>query len=439
MRRRGDFVRGALGGVAAAAVLALAAAPVHAAGFSIFEQGGKASGMAGAFTAQADDPSALFYNVGGLGLVNKSDFSIGLTYVQGTQADYRGRAPFPGPQASGEQNLLHQPIPQAYYVSPINATWKWGIGLEAPFGLTTDWKNPDQFPGRFLSTKAAIRAVDINPSLGWQLTPDIGLGAGVVIRASDVNLRRNAPAVNPFTQNVVNAAHVDLKSDVKTGYGWNLGIVDHYNNSFSWGLSYRSKVKVDYDGDARLTQVSSGNAQFDAIIRSRLPFDKDLPVETEIEFPDEASLGLAFGLTPNLLLETDFNYTGWSSFDELPINFTGGAGNSLPSTVIPENWDDAYNYRAGLRWTASPTSQWRFGYVFDETPQPEEAVSPLLPDADRNGFTLGYGHSGAIGFDVAVMYLDFKERTRNRSFPGESIFFGTYNTQALLVGVTLNF
>ena len=37
------------------------------------------------------------------------------------------------------------------------------------------------------------------------------------------------------------------------------------------------------------------------------------------------------------------------------------------------------------------------------------------------------------------MYLDFKERTRNRSFEGESIFFGTYNTQAILVGATLNF
>jgi len=54
-------------------------------------------------------------------------------------------------------------------------------------------------------------------------------------------------------------------------------------------------------------------------------------------------------------------------------------------------------------------------------------------------WTLGYGHTGAIGFDLSVMYLDFKERTRNRSFDEEPIFFGTYNTQAVLVGATLNF
>jgi hypothetical protein len=37
------------------------------------------------------------------------------------------------------------------------------------------------------------------------------------------------------------------------------------------------------------------------------------------------------------------------------------------------------------------------------------------------------------------MYLDFKERSRHRSFPGEGPFFGTYNTQAILLGLTVNF
>jgi len=126
------------------------------------------------------------------------------------------------------------------------------------------------------------------------------------------------------------------------------------------------------------------------------------------------------------------------------IDFTGGtlggAGNALPDTTIREDWKDANNYRAGLRWSTSPTTQWRFGYVFDESPQPEEAVSPLLPDADRNGVTIGYGHNGpGLGFDVALMYLDFKERSRNRSFDDlEPTFFGTYKTQAYLLGVTVN-
>jgi long-chain fatty acid transport protein len=111
----------------------------------------------------------------------------------------------------------------------------------------------------------------------------------------------------------------------------------------------------------------------------------------------------------------------------------------LPDTTIRESWEDVYNYRLGIRWTASPTSQWRAGYVYDETPQREEGVSPLLPDADRNGFSLGYGYTGGIKADFAIMYLPFDERSRNQSFPGEGPFFGTYNTTAWLLGATLTF
>jgi long-chain fatty acid transport protein len=436
MQRRGSFVGRALGLIA---LVALAAGPIHAAGFSIFEQGSKAMGMAGAFTAQADDPSLLFHNAGGLAFVTKRDVAVGFTWVHALKAEFEGAAPFPGPGYTAEQEKLSEFPPHLYWVQPINNIWKFGLGIETPFGLTTEWEDPNQFAGRFISSMASLRVVDINPTLGWQLTPNFGLGLGAVARFSDVELNRSVPAINPFTQTAVDIGRLVLESDFSEGYGFNVGILHKFNPSFSWGLSYRSKVEVEYSGEARLAQVLTGNAQFDALIRSRLPFDRDLPVETEIEFPDEASLGLAFGLTPNLLLETDFNWTGWSSFDAVPIDFTGGATNSLPDAEILEEWDDVYNYRVGLRWQASPTSQWRFGYVFDETPQPEEAVAPLLPDADRNGVTLGYGHTGAIGFDIAVLYLDFKERSRNRSFPGEGAFFGTYNNQAVLVGLTLNF
>jgi len=412
---------------------------MHAAGFSIFEQGAKAMGMAGAFTAQADDPSLLFHNAGGLAFVTERDFSIGATYIKGLTADFEGANPFPGEGYRAEEKLLSAVPPHVYYVQPINDTWKFGFGIETPFGLTTEWKNPDQFAGRFLSTKAALQVIDLNPTIGWQVTPSFGIGIGAIARVSNVELNRNVPTINPFTQSAVDVARLKLEGDYSEGYGFNIGLLHKVGPRFSWGLSYRSPITVDYEGDARLTQVSTGNAQLDAIVASRLPFNRDLPVKTGIDFPDEASLGLAFGLTDSLLIETDFNWTGWSSFEEVAIDFTGGATNSLPDTVIPENWEDAYNYRLGLRWQASDTSQWRFGYVYDETPQPEPAISPLLPDANRNGFTIGYGHTGSWKADFAVMYLIFDERSRNESFPGEGPFFGTYNTEALLTGVTLTF
>ncbi len=417
---------------------ALTALPLSAAGFSIFEQGSKAMGMAGAFTAQADDPSLLFHNVGGLGFVDHRQFSVGATWIHGLKAELEGDNPFPGAGYHAEQTKLSEFPPHAYYVQPINGTWKFGFGVMTPFGLTTEWDNPNQFRGRFLSTKAALEAFDLQPTLGWQVSPNFSIGFGAIARVSSVELNRNVGSINPFTQQFVDVGRLKLEGDYSDGYGFTAGLLHKVTDRFSWGLSYRSAIKVKYDGDAHVTQVPTGNAQFDAILRTRLPYGVSLPVKTEIDFPDEASLGLAFGITSNLLVEADFNYTGWSSFDEVPIDFTGGATNSLPDARLPQNWDDAYNYRLGLRWTQGNGNQWRFGYVYDETPQPEEAVSPLLPDSNRNGFTVGYGMSH---LDLAVMYLIFDERSRHHNFPGEnaSTFFGTYNTDALLVSATVSF
>jgi long-chain fatty acid transport protein len=412
---------------------------MYAAGFGIFEQGAKAMGMGGAFTAQADDPSALFYNAGGLAFVDKQEFSIGDTYIHATKAELQGHDPFPGEGYRAEQKKLSEFPPHAYWVRPLSSAWKVGLGVTTPFGLTTEWEKPDQFAGRFLSTKAALRAFDVNPTVGWQVTPTFGIGVGAIARFSDVELVRFAGAVNPFTQSVVNVGRLDLKADFNEGYGWNVGILNKYNNSFSWGLSYRSKITVDYEGNATLHSISTGNPQFDAVLASRLPFNTKLPVKTSIDFPDMASLGLAFAVTPDVLVETDVNWTGWSAFKQVTIDFTGGATNSLPDTTIPEQWKDVYNYRLGVRWTTGPSSQWRFGYVYDQTPQREEGVSPLLPDANRNGYSIGYGHTGGVKADFALMYLPFKERTRSKSFPGEGPFFGTYNTTAWLLSATLTF
>lgn len=436
MRRRGGFLWMKALGVGALGVLA--ALPLSAAGFSIFEQGTKAMGMAGAFTAQADDPSALFHNVGGLAFTENWQLSAGATYIRGLEAEFEGADPFPGRGYEAEQEDLSEIPPHIYYVRPLNDTWKFGFGVMTPFGLTTSWENPDQFAGRFLSTEAALQAIDLQPSIGWKVSETFGLGFGPVARVSSVELNRNVGAINPFTQRFVDVGRLALEGDFSEGFGFAGGVLHKVTDRFSWGLNYRSKIKVEYEGDARLTQVPTGNAQFDAVIRTRLPFGVDLPVATEIEFPDEASLGFAFGITDNLLVETDFNYTGWSSFESVPIDFTGGATNSLPDSELPQEWDDAYNYRLGLRWTMGSGHQLRFGYVFDETPQPEEGMSPLLPDANRNGITLGYGTGR---FDLAVMYLMFDERSRNRNRPGDelSTFFGTYNTRAILLGATVNF
>lgn len=419
--------------VALASMLALSPC-ADGAGFGIFEQGSKGMGMAGAFTAQADDGSAMFHNVAGLGFLQEKRFDVGVTLIQLGDSTFEGIDPFPGEGATGEQDVEIQTPVHLYYVQPIGSRATFGFGVFTPFGLATAWDDKDNWPGRFLNLRAELTTFDLNPSIAYRLSDNFSIGLGLIGRFAEVSLLRRGPAINPFTQTVFDAASVKLESDLDNGFGWNVGVLHRYNNSFAWGFSYRSKVEVDFSGDGRLTQLPSGNSMVDAVVATQLPFGRDLPIETSIEFPDMASLGVALAFSANTIVEVDVNWTGWSSFDTLFIDFTD---TPALNQVLPQDYDDAYNYRIGFRWTAPSQTRWSLGYVFDESPQPDESVGPLLPDSDRNGFTIGYGRSaGSWGYDVALMYLKFKERTTTTNHDN---FFGTYNTDAWLLGVTATF
>src|SRR3981081_1929536 len=67
--------------VSLAAACVFGPAPVHAAGFAIFEQGARGMGFAGAFTAQANDPSAIFHNAAGIAFLKGKQFYFGGTLI----------------------------------------------------------------------------------------------------------------------------------------------------------------------------------------------------------------------------------------------------------------------------------------------------------------------------------------------------------------------
>jgi long-chain fatty acid transport protein len=421
-------------GAAGVAILALAATiPAHASGFLIFEQGAKAMGMAGAFTAQADDPSALFHNAAGIAFQDKRDFYLGGTLVTGG-ADFNGAAPYPGPGVSEQTESLSELVPHFYWVEPINDRLSFGLGINAPFGRVVEWQNPDQFTGRFISTKSELTSIDLNPTVGWKATENFGIGIGVIGRFSEVELDNYQLTEFPGVPVPIEYARANLKGGMDQGYGWNLGILHKYNDSFHWGLQYRSRLQVDYSGDITLDQVLTGNPVIDGTLQAIIPFGEDVPASTSIEFPDIASLGLGFATSANSWLEVDINWTGWSSFDRLVIDIDNPL---FDQVVLDEMWDDSFQYRFGWRFNTSERTQWRFGYLYDETPQPEQTVSPVLPDANRNDFTFGYGYkSDKFWVDLAVMYVAFDNRTVNES---EVFYFGEYSQDAWLFAASFGF
>ena len=419
-------------GLLAALGFVLAPAAAHAAGFALFEQGAQGMGFAGAFTAQASDPSAIFHNAAGIAFLKGRQLYVGGVLVK-PSTDFTGADPFPGQGRLESMDVGIIPFPSAYYTQALSDALAVGIGIHVPYGLRTEWESPDTFTGRFVSTKARLTGFSLSPTLAWKLRDRLAIGGGIDIRFSSVELHRNVPAIDPFTQQVTDVASIVLQSDTATDFGFNLGVLAKPSESLSVGASYRHKVKQSYSGDAAFTLIPTGNAQFDGLVGRTLPAGA-IPATTELETPGIASLGVAYRWN-DWTFEGDVNWYGWSSFDELPIELEG---RSELSAIVTEAYDDAFQFRFGVDRRLNDAWSVRGGYFYDQSPSPPESVSPLLPDSDRHGFCAGgTWRRGAVHIDAGAWWVLSKDRSTegvNRDH-----FDGVYESSAKTLGISVGY
>jgi long-chain fatty acid transport protein len=416
----------------ALSAFALSPTPASAAGFALFEQGARGMGFAGAFTAQANDPSAIFHNPAGLAFLKGKQIYLGGTAVA-PRSSFTGENPFPGANVTEEGDAGVLVPPNAYYSQRLSERLAVGLGLHVPYGLKSAWKDPDTYSGRYISTLAELKGFSLNPTVAVQLADRFAVGAGLDVRFSSVALERRVPVVNPFTQRVVDGAIVELQSDTATGVGFNLGVLAKPSENLSVGASYRHKVKVDYEGSAAFTPQPTGNSQLDARVEALLPSGSQ-PITTSIEFPAFASVGVAY-TRQDWTVEFDFNWYQWNSFDRLPLTFE-----SRPdlSEVIVEDYGNSYQYRLGVERVLNDTYAVRAGYFYDQTPAPAASISPLLPDADRNGFALGgTWKSGSWRLDAGSWLILSDQRSTEGL--NRDDYNGIYESKAFTFGLSLGY
>jgi len=406
--------------------------PARGGGFAIFEQGAGGMAFGGAFVAQSD-PSSIFHNAAGIAFLRGKQLYGGLTGIR-PSVDFTGDNPFPGASVteSGDAGVL---LPLAVdYTQQVAERLVFGVGLHSPYGLRTRWKDRDTtFSGRFISKEAQVDSVSINPTVAYKLQDRLAVGAGLDVRLAKIFLEHNVGAINPFTQRVLDVATVELRSNWATGIGFNLGLLARPAEGLSIGVAYRHKVKVDFRGDATFTLIPSGSRQHDNLVSAVLPSGA-VKASTSIEFPSLTTVGLAYEWR-DWTLAADVNLHAWSSFDELAVDFEG---HPELSSVIVEEYEDARIYRLGLERRFSHRWAVRAGYHLDESPAPAASISPLLPDADRQGFSGGFSfRSGPWRLDMAAWLVLFEKR----STQGQSRvnYNGTYESRAELLALSLGY
>lgn len=404
------------------------------AGFSIFEQGAKASGMAGAFVATADDPSAIFYNPAGIAQQREMAVLAGATFINFSNEFTGDPNSVYTSGAEGKYDRHTFVPPNAYAIVPIGDNLTFGLGGFSAWGLRTDWQDP--WVGRFISRDADLKTMSVQPTIAWQTTDGrFAVGGGVEYRRARVILSQNLPLPfpNPFTGRITDIGNARLSSDYGDDIGWNLGVLFKASDRLRFGASYRSDMDIDLEGRADFTQISTGNTQLDAVVAQTFPDDDS--ISTTLPFPAVAAVGIAFSPTDRVDIELDVTHMTWSRFEALDVEFDDQPELDF---VREQNWEDSSAFRLGANIEATPEWDVRLGAVYDQNPQPVEAVSPLLPDADRIGATFGAGwHRGPWIVDGAAFILHFQDRsTEGRNPEG---FDGTYETDAVLWSINFGY
>ena len=406
----------ALGRAAMTAIATLAAAPTaDAAGFAIKQQSAAAQGnaFAGA-TAGAESPSYMFFNPAALGRFDQSSVHLeasGITTrlrLRNAEAATGGGTPIGGVARKGDV-ADDAVIPSFYAVAVPHDDFRFGLGINAPFGLGTEY--PTGWVGRYHTLESSFSSINVNPVLAYKATDWLTVAGGLQLQWSEAELVNavdfgsiggiaDIPGAAPTTQD----GRATVKGD-GWGFGYNLGVLAEPRPGTRLGLAYRSAIETTLDGDARFRLDDAG---IGAAIRDSTGAFTNVDVETEVELPPMLSFGIHQAIGERFAVMAEAQWTGWSTFDELVIEFDNAA---QPDSVTQFDWDDAWFVAVGGTWQPTDRLTLRLGGAYDQTPTSNRYRTPRIPDADRWWLAAGLGWQlrESLSLDLAYSYIYFDE------------------------------
>lgn len=365
-----------------------------AAGFALIEQSG--SGMGNAFAgaaATAEDASTIFYNPAGMAMLSGSQFAVAGHAIDlsakfsnaGTSRAAGGGAIPLGPVSGGNGGDAGGVafVPNFYVTAPIDDKWTAGLGVNAPFGLKTEYDST--WVGRYQGIKSELTSININPSLSYKVTDTIAFGGGVNYQRLKADLT-NAVMTGVATPD----AMATLKAD-DDAWGWNAGMLAQITPETRVGLSYRSQMKYTLDGTSNVVS-STGATLLNANVTS------------DITLPDMASLSVMHKLNDRWDLLADATFTRWSKIDTVNIVSSGA---TLDTLVF--KFDDAWRVSAGANYHYSERWTFKGGVAWDQSPVQDQYRTVRLPDNDRTWLAFGgkykVSQSAAIDFGYAHLFI----------------------------------
>ncbi len=400
--------------LAAGIALAISANYAHAAGYKIPENSVDSVALSAAYVANAQGADASYYNPAAMAFSPEGSSMEGaLTYIYLPSIDFNGTQTIPGIgtlDASDKGKEEHIPVPSFHYISPSVGNARFGLSIIAPGGLTKRW---DGYGANF-AEEFTLKTVEVNPTASYKLTDNFSVGGGLRMIYSDGVVKSTSTLSR------------DLEGD-SFDFGYNLAAHFQPTDNLAFSATYRSKVDLTVEGDARL---SSGATTL---------YDGDASVSVPI--PAALAIAAAMDITPDTTAEFVFERTYWSAYKNLDFDYSVPLStiNALLGAAfddpIAKDWKDSNTYRFGL--THQLDDKWTLmaGFAIDKTPAPKQTIGFELPDGDAKIYSFGakYKYSKQLEVGAAALYTD-KDKVTLSAAANDNGLTGTFKgAGALLV------
>ena len=394
---------------------------LSAGGFELYEFGAAASGLSGAVVARPWDASTVFYNPAGIAFLPDGSHIYGnLTLIKAT-SKWSGADPVFSGEEHTSKDQLHTPI-GFFYSHQFSPSIYAGIGVTNPFGLGLAWE--EDFPGRSISFNSDLKSFYISPVFTYKVSDAFSVSAGLDVVLGMVTLERYVRVFDSEGSPGYEAAKSKIEGSSDPAFGFTASMM-YQSENIGLGFLYRHSVKNTLtDADATFSYLDNYAT---LVAQNNL---KDQKVSSSLSFPGFFAVGVYYQFLEKMGAEVDFFWFNWSVFDQLVFDFE-----ELPQTVVREDYENSIQFRLGVHYDLGTDWQLRLGYIYDQTPQPIESISPLLPDNDRHDFSFGLGYSkNSWKFDAGYMLVDFGERSTVENGEGKNYdgFNGSYSSVANL-------
>lgn len=400
----------------------------NASGFALIEQ--NASGMGNAFAgaaAVAEDASTIFFN------------PAGMSYLPDSQLVMAGHAIKPSGTFSNNDSRTISPVgapvtlhggdggdagdwgfvPNLYATQAVTDTIHLGIGVNAPFGLKTQYD--DGWVGRYQALKSELQTININPSISFKFNDKLSLGAGISAQHTKATLT-NALDIGTLCYGKVNPAicsgvlgltpqnndgHISIKGD-DWSLGYNLGLIFQPFQSTRIGVAYRSSINYTLKGNATFGNVPTAFATSLA----------NGQVTAKLDMPDSFSGSIAHQFNGQWELLADATWTGWNKFKQLSVIRTSG----LPLYNQPEHWTNTMRYSIGASYRFTNKLKIRVGTAYDESPVTDAYRTARIPDNNRVWMSMGinYKISPSSSLDAGFTHIFMMDSSLNQGTIGSA-------------------